>query len=704
MPRLLFALLMLAAVPFQARAATIETDHVKAELVVRNSVTAPGDATDIAIGHRLEPGWHTYWLNPGDSGEPPIVEFDLAAGGEAGELRFPAPERLPYPPLLNFGYSDTFTLLGSIGVPADWPAGTPYRVPVRVDWLVCEEICIPEGGSTELVIPTAAASERDSGVAFTFMEAEWALPRESDAAATYSRGGDTIYLTLPIGHAADASFFPLQRGVIDNAAEQRVTEAADGNGMTIALAGGNANLDGTLRGVVTTKDGAYWITAKGDPDRTVAAAPPVAAAAPPDNGAPATNLAAPAPIGGGPAAPLKAMLFAFIGGLILNLMPCVFPVLALKALGLVAHADAPFTRRAAIGAAYTGGILASFAVLAAVLLSLKAAGMAVGWGFQLQSPLFVAAMAGVMFLVALNLSGVFEVGAGLTRLGGRGPQDGLAGSFATGCLATLVATPCTAPFMAVAIGTALAASTGTAALVFLAMGLGLAAPFVLITVIPGLARVLPRPGVWMTRLKEVLAFPLYATAAWLVWVLAQLVGLDALLAILLALVLVAMAAWLYGLSQRGGGRSHKVAAGFALLTFVAALVLFYPAVSSEAPPGVIPAAQAGTGEPFSPARLAALEAEDRPVFVNVTAAWCITCKVNERVVFEAPAFRALLADGGITMLTADWTRRDPDVTALIERFGRAGVPLYVYFPSDGDPIVMPQLLTLSVLARTFEES
>ena len=703
MLRLVLALLMLAVLPLEARSATIETDHVRAEVVVRNALTAPGETTDIAIRHQLTPKWHTYWINPGDSGEPPIVEFKLGEGGEAGELRFPTPSRLPYPPLLNFGYSDAFTLLGSITVPADWPAGTPYSVPVRIDWLVCEEICIPEGGETEFVIETAAASEIDSGVAFTFMEAEWALPEESNADATYSREGHTIYLTVPLGHADDAVFFPLERGVIDNAAEQHAIAAAEGVGTTIALAGGNTNLDGTLRGVFKTGDAAFWITATGDPDDPVAvaaAAPPPAAT--PWDGTPAAEAVAEPRFTGGaePVLPLKAMLFAFLGGLILNLMPCVFPVLALKALGLVAHADAPFARRAAIGGAYTAGILASFAVLAGVLLSLKAAGVAVGWGFQLQSPVFVAAMAGLLFLVALNLSGVFEIGAGLTRLGGRGPQDGLAGSFATGCLATLVATPCTAPFMAVAVGAALTASSATALLVFLAMGLGLAVPFVVLSLVPGLARILPRPGVWMVRLKEVLAFPLYATAAWLVWVLAQLVGVDAMLGVLIALVLLALAAWLYGLSQRGSAGSHRVSAGLAAASVVAAVVLAWPTVTGS-PPSPVPSASAATGEPYSPVRLADLRREGRSVFVNATAAWCITCKVNERVVFETPAFRGLLADRGIAMLTADWTRRDPDVTALIEEFGRAGVPLYVYFPADGDPIVMPQILTFSTLERTF---
>jgi len=698
---IVFAFLALTVMAAAAGAATIRTDHISADVVVRNAVTRPGDVTGIAIAHKLAPGWHTYWINPGDSGEPPILEFGTEGGGSVGEIRFPTPSRLPYPPLLNFGYKNRFTLLTEIRVPEDWPDGRDYRVPLRIDWLVCEEICIPEGGETEIVIPTGPVSAPDSGVAFTFVSAERSMPTVSDAEATYSREEDTIYLTVPVGTAEDAVFFPLQRGVIDNVAAQEAIPAADGDGMTLVLAGGNANLDGTMPGVLKTAGGAYAITATGDPD-----APLAAAAAPaPSAAGPAAPSVPPSvpPLGALGAAPVglaQALVFAFLGGLILNLMPCVFPVLALKALGLVAHADASFGRRATIGAAYTSGILTSFAVLAGVLLALKAAGVAVGWGFQLQSPAFVALLAGLMFVVALNLSGVFQIGVGLTRLGGRGPSDGVAGSFATGCLATLVATPCTAPFMAAAIGTALAAAPTTALLVFLAMGLGLAAPFVLLSLVPSLARVLPRPGVWMVRLKEVLAFPLYATAAWLVWVLAQLVGLDAMLGVLIALVLVALAAWLFGLSQRGSGGSHRIAAGLSLASLLGALYLAWPSVSDGAAAARGPALAANSGA-FTPARLQSLRAEGRPVFVNVTAAWCITCKVNERVVFETDAFHDLLADNGVTFLTADWTRRDVDVTALMDGFGRAGVPLYLYFPASGEPEILPQILTLSALQSAF---
>ncbi|MEM6761596.1 MAG: protein-disulfide reductase DsbD domain-containing protein, partial [Pseudomonadota bacterium] len=412
-----------------AQTPTISAQHVTAEFVVRNASTAPGDTTDIAIINRLDKGWHTYWINPGDSGEPPIVEFDLKGGATAGALDFPVPHRLPYPPLMNFGYKDDFTLLTSVTVPADWPAGEPYRLPVRMDWLVCEAICIPVGGTADIVIDTDLVSAPDSGVAFTFVKAEWALPKETDAPATYSREGDTLYVSAAVGGAEDAVFFPEERGVIDAAAEQTAAPAPDGDGILLTLESGSARLDGTMRGVLSTSEGAWWITADGDadpPEEPRTAALPSAGGGTPGTGATGGNdgtLAGGLTIGPGPVSafaaigPLQAILFAFLGGLILNLMPCVFPVLALKVFGLVAHADAPFARRATLGAAYASGILTSFAVLAAVLLGLKSAGVAVGWGFQLQSPTFVAVMAAVILGVALNLSGVFEVGARLTQLG-----------------------------------------------------------------------------------------------------------------------------------------------------------------------------------------------------------------------------------------------------------------------------------------------
>lgn len=687
-----------------APAAVIETDHMRAEIVVANTATAPGETVRVAIRHALAPGWHTYWINPGDSGEAAVVEWSLPSGGEAAPLSFPVPSRLPYPPLMNHGYTGAFALLGAVTVPADWPAGTPYPVGVEMDWLVCSDICIPEGGAGRFAVATAEQSVPDPAVGFTFMKADWALPREMEGRATYRRGEGTIELSVPVAAEKGAHFFAYDRDAIDHVPPHEVRPGANGTGAVVTMPAGSGRLDGTLEGVLKTSEGGFHLVARGAADPP-ATAPP--GAAPPATAAPTPPAPAVTPplhertlSGAGLA---RAFVFAFLGGVLLNLMPCVFPVLALKALGLVEHADARTARRIGIAGAYAAGILVTMMGLAAVLFALRSAGQAVGWGFQLQSPVFLATMALLFFAAGLNLSGVFQVGAGLTRLGGLGPRQGLAGSFATGMLAVVVATPCTAPLMAVALAAALAAPPAAGLAVFVALGLGLAAPFALVSLAPGVTRVLPRPGVWMERLKQALAFPLFATVAWLVWVLAQVAGLDALLPVLLALVLVALAAWLLGLAQRGTGRAHRVVLGLAAASFAAAILVLWPAAN-----GALPAPVTAATPPSRPlaagytsARLAALRQQGIPVFVNVTAAWCITCKVNEAMVFARPEFATLLEQSGTAFLEADWTRRDPDVTHLIERFERAGVPLYVYFPATGEPQVLPQFITLASLRAAF---
>lgn len=698
--RVLVALIaIIIAAPVSA--ASIATDHIEAEIVVRQSAVAPGEVADLLVAHDIADGWHTYWLNPGDSGEPPRLTFTLPSGGEAAPVRFPAPERLPYPPLMNHGYKGEFALLTGVRVPADWPTGTPYTVGLAIDWLVCEAICIPESGQTTVTIPTAADTTVDSTVAFRFMQAEWALPELVEEPARYTVDGDTLAIALPVADLTDPSFFAHDRDAIDHAAPQTLRTTADGPVLSLTV--GRTAPSGPLSGVLTSAGEAYAILAV-PPDGSTGSVSLPAAAIPAvssgdEAGASLSGLTASAPVAPSVDASVsiaQAVLFALIGGLILNLMPCVFPVLALKAFGLVSHADATFSRRAAVAGAYTGGILTTFAILCGVLLALKATGVAVGWGFQLQSPPFVAAMALVLFAVGLNLSGVYEIGTSLTRAGGAGQGEGLKSAFATGALATVVATPCTAPFMAVAIGAALAAPAGAAMAVFAALGIGLALPFALLCLVPGLARILPRPGPWMVRLRQALAFPVYATAAWLVWVLVQLAPADAVLAALAAAVLLALALWLFGLAQSGSGR---VAGVLALLALVASIGALVPTVTNGLRP--VSPVSAADADAYSPERVTALRAEGRGVFVNATAAWCITCKVNEARIFDDQAFTDLLTETGVVFLTADWTRRDAAISRFLEGFGRAGVPLYVYYPAVGEPQVLPQILTLADLDSAF---
>jgi thiol:disulfide interchange protein DsbD len=399
---------------------------------------------------------------------------------------------------------------------------------------------------------------------------------------------------------------------------------------------------------------------------------------------------------------VRQLLFAFLGGLILNLMPCVFPVLSMKAVSFADIArKSPWEVRAH-GLVFTAGVLVCFAVIVAILLALRAGGAEIGWGFQLQSPVFVTLLAYLMFAVGLNLSGVFTIGTRLMGLGsGLAVHPGYLGTFATGVLATLVATPCTAPFMGVALGYALTQPWQVSLLIFEALGLGLAFPYLLLSLSPKLLRFLPKPGVWMERLKEFLAFPMYATAAWLVWVLTLQTGSAGILAALIGMILIALGAWSYQSTRMAGPRWHWVGRIGAVVAFAIALGLVRVPVVNDAGEVASASRQVGQGpawEPFSRPRLVEIIAEGRPAFVNFTAAWCITCLANERVALSSPRLAALFEKRGIVYLKADWTRQDPEITRMLSSFGRSGVPLYVYYPPAGaEPVILPQILTEAVV-------
>jgi thiol:disulfide interchange protein len=461
---------------------------------------------------------------------------------------------------------------------------------------------------------------------------------------------------------------PAQWGLIDQAAAQPL-HVRDGI-LTLALRPGpqfqaNSPLPGVL--VVRDSDGierGFSVSATHGP-------------------APAARSAA--------GMPLRQVLgFAFLGGLILNLMPCVFPVLAMKAVSLASGAADRRVRSHALS--YTVGVLVAFGVTAAALLAARAAGRAAGWGFQYQSPVFVGATAWTLFLVGLNLSGVFEVGGGLAGTGqSLASRRGHIGSFFTGLLAVVVATPCTAPFMGGAIAAGLASPPQVTVLVFLTMGLGLAAPYLLLAAFPQLAHAAPRPGRWMQVLKQGLAFPMYAASAWLVWVISQETGPAGVLATVAGLVLLGFAGWALGVSQTLAGQGRRIGQAACLAAVLAALAILS---GMTAVPEALVAMNDAGAERFSASRLAALRAEGRPVFVNMTAAWCVTCLVNERVALAPEAVREEFASHHVAYLKGDWTRQDPEITSFLRQHGRDGVPLYVFFrPGAAEPDVLPQILT-----------
>ena len=665
MIRLVLMTMLLMAPPALAlESAPVRSSRAVVTLVSDTEAATPGQPMRLGLRFRLAPGWHTYWQNPGDAGVPAELTLTLPPGAQTGEVQtgevqWPTPVRMPEGPVMTYGYTGEVLLPVSVT-----PGPDPLHIEASATWLVCEKICVPEEGRFTLDLPpgTPVASVE----AALFAAADARMPRPSPFLASIAPDGTLAVIGTGLSAATvrDAWFFPAAWGAVEHAAPQRLTPG-DG-GISLALKPGQSFAAGSnLAGTLVLRD-------PGGQETFLAIdAVPGAALTP----AAAVPLA-------------QTLVLALLGGMILNLMPCVFPVLAMKAMALARLSGAALGEVRAHALSYTAGVMVAFGVLGGVLLAVRAAGGAAGWGFQFQSPAFVAAMAWVLFGVGLNLSGVFQVGGRLAGAGqGLASRGGHGGSFATGALAVLVATPCTAPFMGAAIAAALAAPAAVTVLVFLAMGLGLAAPYAVLAVLPGLARLLPRPGAWMDVLRGVLAFPMYAAAVWLVWVVSQQAGPDGVLATAAGLLLVGFAAWAFGLAQGAGGRWLGRGAALAAIALAMALL---PTLS----PAPAQAAQAEGTERYSAARLASLRAENRPVFVNMTAAWCVSCLVNERVALAPAAVRAAFAAHGVVYLKGDWTRGDPEITAYLREHGRDGVPLYVFYPpGPGEPTVLPQILT-----------
>jgi thiol:disulfide interchange protein len=686
MRRVLLLLALLLA-PFSARAlesAPVVSPQARASLVADHAVVAPGTTLRLAFRLELAPGWHSYWLNPGDAGLPPELALTLPEGATATPLAFPTPERLPVGPLMDFGYRGTVLFPFSVTVPATAQPSTLQRgerfvLGAEARYLVCERVCIPEEAVLRLDFPVGTPAL--SPHAATLDAAQAALPRANPFTAQvgFAEGRARLVVADPVLDPAtvrDAQFFPAAQGVLDNPAPQ-VLRVEPGR-LTLDMTAGATAPAWPLEGVLAITDGA---------GRRVGYA--IAA----------SQGAAPPPIARQAALALwQAVLFAALGGLILNLMPCVFPILAMKAMALAQLGGAQRRTIRAEAGSYTLGVVASFLALAALLLGLRAAGVSAGWGFQLQSPWFVAVLAWLMLAVGLNLSGVFALGGPVGVGQGLAARGGHVGSFATGALAVLVATPCTAPFMAAALGAAFLMPWPATLAVFLALGLGMAAPYALLALFPGLAARLPRPGAWMERLKQFLAFPMYAAAAWLLWVLAQQAGPDGLALGFVGALLVGLAAWLAGLGARlpRGGAVVAVVAALALLPLLAPAP---PRAAAEVPG----TAQPGGTEPWSAARVAELQAQGRPVFVNMTAAWCISCKVNERVALDTATVQGAFAAGRVAYLKGDWTRGDPAITALLRAQGREGVPLYLLYPAGGGaPKLLPEILTPGIVLAALE--
>ena len=702
--RLLAAFAVLGAAP--AMAQPVDTGHLVAELVARDQSIAPGATTYVALRQKIDKGWHTYWRNSGDSGEATRIAWTLPAGWTAGDIVWPAPTRQPTGPLMNYGYQGEVLLPVPVTAPADAKPGQSVTLKAAATFLVCEEICVPEDAVLTLSLPVVEGlAEPNPAWSGPIAKALSDAPTPAAFTSVFAKQGTTLALAIT-GQAlkgADVSqayFFPFDSTVIDHAKPQVIERGPDG--LTLTLTPGYAFQEGdgpkAMAGVLSLGDKAYEIGA------TAGAPPPGASGL----GAPPSKA-----VGGGGGAlglPLAAA-FAFLGGLILNLMPCVFPILAMKAASLAGHAH---ERRVAQGQglAFLAGVLATFLALAVALIAVRAGGAAVGWGFQLQSPPVVAGLALLMLAVALNLSGVFEVGSSLQGVGtGLAGKRGMAGAFFTGALAVVVAAPCTAPFMAPALGWALTQSAPAAITVFLALGLGFAAPFALAAFVPGLLTRLPKPGPWMEGFKKLMAFPMYGAAAWLVWVLTIQAGNTALARIFAAAVVLALAAWLLGVAQHRraqGGKPLALAGIGGALAVVAALAAVWPSYG-EPQAASSAAAEGGTAnvpyEAYSPEKLAAAQAAGKPVFVDFTAAWCVTCQVNEKVALTSQGVADAFKQTGAVYLKADWTLKDAVIEAELAKHGRAGVPLYlVYGAKGGEGVILPQILTEGLIVRALKDA
>jgi DsbC/DsbD-like thiol-disulfide interchange protein/cytochrome c biogenesis protein CcdA len=669
---LLHAVALLLAMPAEAQPSA-RPNNIAAQLIAE-SAGAPGSTVELALLMQPAPGWHGYWSNPGDAGLGMQLAWSLPSGATAGSPRYPVPEVLLVKDLMNHVYNGEHAVLVPLRLPADARPGAALPIAVDAQWLACtKDICVPERARLEgavTVLAPGEAARRDS----RFDLWRQRLPAPLGAEARFALAGNMVRLALPLPKSVALDkphLFLAEDKVVDYAAPQRFSRDGDTLIVEIPRAKFAAIAPGAVSGVLRLAEGASdGLSFSAAPGTVPPAGTPVGAA-----------------LGAGGFALL--LLGALAGGLLLNIMPCVFPILSLKALSL-ARAGETEAHAKAEGLAYTAGVVLACLALGGLLLALRAGGNEVGWAFQLQEPLVVAALAALAAALTANFLGLFEfVGPGLESDGSR------RGAFATGLLAAFAATPCTGPFMAAAMGAALLLPALPALALFATLGLGIALPFLAIAFVPALRRRLPKPGAWMNAFRRWMALPMGLTLMALVWLASRLGGWSFALAVaLLAAALVAVLALAGRRQRRGAGILAPVLGGIAALAAVGALGLPQTLRTPEAAAqGLLPA------EKFSEAALAEARAAGKPVFAWFTADWCLTCKVNEQVAIERTDVRDAFAKAGVVVLRGDWTRRDPEITRYLTAQGAAGVPLYVWYPAGSGAEQLPQVLTAGMLVE-----
>lgn len=688
---ILFSFFIFFSTGYTHTAAAASPKYVSIRLLPEKTDVKAGETITVGIEQTIAPHWHTYWANPGDSGTSPHIKWS-GAEMKAAPIEWPVPHKLPMGPLTNYGYEKNVVLLQELTLPSDLPEG-PLQLRADIDILVCNEICIPESHSASFTIngdqpPSPAAVERaraslplDMGWATNLSEenGELVVKIETDTPGAFTKL-NTIEL------------YPEEWGLVINGEKAKASK----NGSTLTLR--QTRDVRALSDVPVSKLVIAYEDASGA-RKAVRLATLNESAAPDQSTMPhEVNF-------------LQAILFALLGGLILNLMPCVFPVLSMKALSLVQLKDQEMDKARLHGLAYTAGILVCFAVIAGILIALKAGGAQVGWGFQLQHAGVILFLAYLFFTLGLNLIGLFDFSFSLAHAGDSlTRKKGLSGSFFTGVLATLVATPCTAPFMAGAMGYAITQPAFVSMTIFLTLGLGLALPYLALTFIPALRHCLPKPGLWMERFRQFLAFPMFAAACWLLWVLSQQIDHMVQFAALLGMLAIALGLWLWRFRPRHHwGRYVFLAGAVGCLAFI---TWTFCTIRPLSPTGEIQESKIEENqnwEEFTRLRLEEYLKGNDPVFVNMTAAWCITCKVNEKVAIATDGIEKLFADNNVRYLKGDWTNQNPEITNFLEEYGRSGVPIYVYYgPRNAEngarpePVVLPQILTPSIIESTLK--
>ena len=694
-----------AAVAQTGARSVVTTERVRAELMAHAPQGAEAGKT-VWIGLQLahQPEWHTYWKNSGDSGLPTQLTWTLPAGVTAGEIAWPLPKKIPVGTLLNYGYEGTVLLAVPLTIsPQFKPAllSGDLDIKLKALWLVCRKECIPEEGEFALKLPLRSTTAIN-GAAFDAAAAAQPRPVMGSTLGITTDShvrvdGNAIRLSvqgLPVElRGKKLDLFPETAEVIESAAAW--TQAWSGGEWTasVPLSPQRSNSPTVMPVVLVDGTQGYRTELRvlGDWPRTAAATAvsPALDAALRQNAATAATATTSISL-------LAALIGALLGGLILNLMPCVFPVLAIKVVGFTRYADDRQAVRKGWasplrvqGLAYTAGVVLSFLALGALVLGLRAAGEQLGWGFQLQSPLVVAALAALFTLIGLNLVGLFEFGSLLpSRVAALEARHPVANSFLSGVLAVAIASPCTAPFMGASLGLALGLPAAQALLIFATLGLGMALPYLAASIIPGVSRLLPRPGAWMDVFRKLMAFPMFATVAWLVWVLGQQSGIDGAGALLALLVAMAMVVW--ALTLRGATR--RIVAALSLASLGLVVWLAGPSINQAPATTPLAATTADGWQAWEPGRVDQLLAAGQPVFVDFTAAWCVTCQYNKQTTLASASVRADLTAKNVALLRADWTRRDPAITAALGQLGRSGVPVYVFYRQGRAPVVLSEVL------------